>query len=162
MIAGACQSVFYWASGAVNIVVDKPDDPLAGRRLPSPRPSARETGAARDCCRQLPYRSDERFRREHAGDRHNVGITGRCDNAPRLEFAIIAGHDDVVSLPQLNQHLITECDQYRLQRSADQNPPARSRVSDVDVRAWDKLGSGRVDAEARDWVFLPSMTTCIH
>ena len=29
VIAGACQSVFYWASGAVNIVVDKPDDPVA-------------------------------------------------------------------------------------------------------------------------------------
>ena len=29
VIAGACQAVFYWASGAVNIVVDKPDDPVA-------------------------------------------------------------------------------------------------------------------------------------
>lgn len=29
VIAGACQSVFYWASGAINIVVDKPNDPVA-------------------------------------------------------------------------------------------------------------------------------------
>lgn len=29
VLAGACQSVFYWASGAVNIVVDKANDPVA-------------------------------------------------------------------------------------------------------------------------------------
>ena len=164
VIAGACQSVFYWASGAVNIVVDKPDDPVAGAVFlllarQRAKPARREIAAD-----QLPYRSDERFRRERAGDRHNVGITGRCDNAPRLEFAIIAGHDDVVSLPGFNQHLIIECDLstgYKDQPA--KHPPAlEARVSDVDVRARDKIVIGLADAEARDWVFQPTTTTCIQ